>query len=62
MTDETQSLLVERELLYKRVSMLEELLRRALPFVELHFFQSAAGFGRGAQDLMNKIKAALGMK
>lgn len=48
----------EEKLFYK----LYELLKKALPYVERHWNTSAYGTGYGARELMNEIKALLGMK
>lgn len=39
-----------------------ELLKRALPYIESQWQRSAYGTGYGARELMNEIKAVLGMK
>ena len=52
MTTEEERLLVK----------LLELLKRALPFIEAQWQRSTYGTGYGARDLMNEIKAVLGLK
>lgn len=46
----------------KTFVLLLNLLKRALPYIERHWATSAYGTGFGARDLMNEIKAILGVK
>lgn len=49
--------MTDNELILKLI----QLLRKALPYVEAHYQRSRVGFGEAARDLMNEIKAVLGI-
>lgn len=46
----------------KLILKLVQLLRKALPYVQAHYERSRVGFGDAARDLMNEIKAVLGLE
>jgi hypothetical protein len=54
--------MTEEEILKQKLDEAYKLLEQAIVYVEFHYMRSGVGFGKHSRDLMNKIKAVLGIR